>query len=217
MYLAIAGNIGAGKSSLTRILAEDYGLTPVFEAVDENPYLEDFYRDMSRYAFHSQIFFLGKRLEQHLTRVNPGERVVQDRTIYEDAGVFARNLFEQGVMDERDYGSYCRMYEAISRALRPPDLLIYLRTGLPKLRRQMRRRGRGYEENISDEYLERLSRLYESWLEGYDLSEVLVIEADDLDFVNRAEDRARVLEAIERRGLIRPVLPPANPRETATG
>jgi len=206
VYVAVAGNIGAGKSSLTRVLSERYHLSPVYEAVDENPYLEDFYRDMGRYAFHSQMFFLATRLRQHLREVNPGRRVIQDRTVYEDAAIFARNLFEEGVLDARDYGSYRTMYQAVSAALRPPDLLIYLRAGLPTLKRHIRQRGRGYESDIQDGYLENLNALYEAWIEGYDLSPVVSLPADDLDFVNRASDLARLLDMLERQGLTAPVV-----------
>lgn len=206
MYLAIAGNIGVGKSSLTRILSERYRLKPIYEAVDENPYLEDFYRDMRKYAFHSQMFFLARRLEQHLSQVNPGERIIQDRTVYEDAAIFARNLHEEGQLDERDYRSYCRMYQAILGALRPPDLLIYLEAGLPTLKRQIALRGRAYESAIDDGYLARLNRLYGEWIEHYTLSELLVIPTDDLDFVNRAGDRQTLLDLLEGRGLIPPLV-----------
>ena len=209
MYVAIAGNIGAGKSTLTRLLSGAFNLVPVYEAVEENPYLEDFYRDMKGYAFHSQMFFLGKRLEQHLAQVNPAQRVIQDRTIYEDAAIFARNLFAEEIMSERDYRSYRQMYEAISRALRPPDLLIYLDASLPTLRRHISLRGRDYEEGIEDEYLERLNDLYRNWIENYGLSELLVLPADELDFVQREADREKVLELVERRGLSRPLVSPA--------
>lgn len=200
MYLAIAGNIGVGKSTLTGILAERYRLHPVFEAAGENPYLEDFYLDMPRYAFHSQIFFLTKRLRQHLTEVNANERVIQDRTIYEDAAIFARNLFEEGVMEARDYRSYCQLYQAIAAALRPPDLLIYLRAEVATLRARIAERGRGYEASISTDYLARLNDLYERWIEGYDLSERLVIESDETDLLDPA-DLAQLLDLLGRHGL----------------
>ena len=206
MFIAVAGNIGAGKSSLTEILARRYALLPVYEVVDENPYLEDFYRDMHGYAFHSQMFFLSRRLEQHLLRVNPGSRVIQDRTIFEDANVFARNLFEEGVLDARDYGSYCGMYGAILQALRPPDLLIYLRASLPTLRARIARRGRPFESAIEDAYLARLNRLYDAWIEAYTLSPKIIINAD-LDFVGCPADLERVLAELEPRGLTLPILP----------
>lgn len=206
MYVAVAGNIGAGKSSLTRILSDLYHLLPVYEAVDENPYLEDFYADMPRYAFHSQMFFLATRLHQHLRQVNPGVRVIQDRTVYEDAAVFARNLYEQGNFEPRDYRSYRTMYEAISAALRPPDLLIYVRANLATLRRHILQRGRDYESGIADDYLVQLNGLYESWIEDYDLSPVVVVPADDLDFVNRPADLRFTRELLERNGLSAPMV-----------
>ncbi len=206
MYVAVAGNIGAGKSSLTRLLSERYRLEPVYEAVDENPYLEDFYRDMRRYAFHSQMFFLATRLRQHLGQVNPGRRVIQDRTVYEDAAVFARQLHRQGVLDDRDHRSYRTMYEAVQAALRPPDLLIYLRADLPTLRRHIRQRGRGYEAGIEDDYLQGLNALYEAWIDTYELSQVVVVPADELDFVHHAGDREQLLDLVERAGLIAPMV-----------
>jgi deoxyadenosine/deoxycytidine kinase len=206
MFVAVAGNIGAGKSSLTRLLAQHYALSPIFEAVDENPYLEDFYRDMKRYAFHSQMFFLAKRLEQHARYVNPGDRVIQDRTIYEDAAVFAQNLFEEGVLGERDFGVYRAMYEAATRVLRPPDLLIYLRAGLPTLRRHIALRGRRFELGIADAYLERLNALYERWFAAYTLSPKVVLEVGALDFVHRQRDLQAVLSRLAP-WLTEPVLP----------
>ncbi len=206
IYVAVAGNIGSGKSSLTRVLSERFHLAPVYEAVDENPYLEDFYADMPRYAFHSQIFFLAARLKQHLREVNPGRRVVQDRTVYEDAAIFARLLHEDRVMDDRDHASYRTLYDAVSAALRPPDLLIYLRASLPTLKRHIAQRGRSYEADIDDRYLERLGDLYERWIEDYSLSPVVAVPADDLDFVNSAADLRRVLDLVERNGLSAPVM-----------
>lgn len=206
MYVAVAGNIGAGKSSLTHILADRYHLTPVYEAVDENPYLEDFYGDMRRFAFHSQVFFLAARLRQHLREVNPGRRVIQDRTVYEDAAIFAHNLYQQGNFDPRDYATYRTMYEAINAALRPPDLLIYVRAGLGTLRRHIVQRGREYESSIADAYLEQLNALYEAWIEDYDLSPVVVVPGDDLDFVNRSADLSVTLDLLERNGLTAPVV-----------
>lgn len=206
LYVAVAGNIGAGKSSLTRILSERYHLSPVYEAVDENPYLEDFYRDMKRYAFHSQMFFLAARLRQHLRQVNPGLRVIQDRTVYEDAAIFARLLHDDGVMDDRDHASYRTMYDAVTSALRPPDLLIYLRASLPTLKRHITQRGRRYEADIDDGYLERLGGLYERWIEDYGLSRVVVVPGDDLDFVNDDVALRKLLDLLERNGLTAPVV-----------
>lgn len=206
IYVAVAGNIGAGKSSLTGVLSRHFHLAPVYEAVAENPYLEDFYADMPGYAFHSQVFFLAARLQQHLREVNPGRRVVQDRTVYEDAAIFERLLYEDGVMSARDHSTYRVLYDAVSAALRPPDLLIYLRASLTTLKRHIRERGRSFEAELSDAYLGRLNELYEEWIEGYSLSPVVVVPGDDLDFVNSELDLRRVLDLLERSGLSAPVV-----------
>ena len=205
MFVAVAGNIGAGKSSLTALLAERFALEPVFEAAQENPYLADFYRDMPRYAFHSQMFFLSRRLQQHVSQVNPGRRVIQDRTLYEDAEIFARNLYETNVLDARDFGVYTNMVGAVRGVLRPPDLLIYLRAGLPTLRRHNAQRGRVYEHNMEDDYLLRLGALYERWFGLYALSPKLALEVDALDFVNDPAALATVLERL-RPYLSEPIL-----------
>jgi deoxyadenosine/deoxycytidine kinase len=205
MYLAVAGNIGAGKSTLTGLLARAYHLKPVYEVTTENPYLEDFYSDMPRYAFHSQMVFLAKRLEQHLGEVNPGRRVIQDRTIYEDAQIFARNLFEQGIMTSRDYQSYLLMYRAIAQALRPPDLLLYLRASVPTLQARIKARGRSYEQQISASYLTQLNQLYERFIAEYALSPVLTVSVDDRDFLNE-RDLRYLMAQLERHGLAAPVL-----------
>ncbi|WP_448568164.1 deoxynucleoside kinase [Thermus sp.] len=202
MYLAVAGNIGSGKSSLTALLAEAFGLKPVYEAVSENPYLEDFYRDMAAYAFHSQVFFLARRVRQHLLQVNSNPRVVQDRTVYEDAFVFAKNLYREGFLSRRDWETYIDLFQSVSPTLRKPDLLIYLRAGLPTLRARIRKRGRPFEQNLPDRYLLSLNALYEELVASWDLCPVEVVEADRLDFVEREEDRLALLEALKRR--IRP-------------
>ncbi len=206
MYLAVAGNIGVGKSTLTRLLAKHYHFTPMYEAVDENPYLPDFYRDMQRYAFHSQLFFLSTRLEQHLLHVNPGNRLIQDRCIYEDAAIFARNLFETGILDARDYQCYLRMYQAICQTLRPPDLLIYLRASVSRLQQHIRQRGRQYEQGISEDYLRQLNTLYESWIAGYSLSDVLIIDMDRLDPLEQPSDLQKILDLLGEHGMATPVL-----------
>ena len=202
MYLAIAGNIGSGKSALTALLAEAFGLQPVYEAVSENPYLEDFYRNMGAYAFHSQVFFLARRVRQHLLQVNGNSRVVQDRTVYEDAFVFAKNLHQEGLLSDRDWGTYMDLFHSLSPALRKPDLLVYLRAGLPTLRARIRKRGRPFEQNLPDRYLLSLNALYEELVASWDLCPVEVVEADRLDFVEREEDRNALLEVLSRR--IRP-------------
>lgn len=206
MFVAIAGNIGVGKSTLTRLASERFNLTPIYEAVDENPYLADFYRDMPRYAFHSQMFFLAARLRQHLALVNPAERVVQDRTVYEDAFVFARALHQSGTLDRRDYASYTLMFEAVERALRPPDLLVYLRGSLPTLQRRIAERGRSFEQAIPASYLEQLGGLYDEWVAGYDRSPVLIVDADRFDVQRREGDREELFALMERHGVAAPVL-----------
>lgn len=206
MYIAIAGNIGAGKSTLTKLLSERYLLSPVYEAVDENPYLADFYKDMPRYAFHSQMFFLSKRLEQHLNQVNLGERIIQDRTIYEDAAIFARNLYLDSVMSERDYQTYCGMYKAIAQALRPPDLLIYLKASVPTLQARITQRGRDFEKSISGDYLAKLNTLYESWTNSYTLSDTVTVDMNQKDFLDNPDDIESLISDLEQRGLTPPVL-----------
>ncbi|MFN4232338.1 deoxynucleoside kinase [Thermus sp.] len=199
MYLAIAGNIGSGKSSLTALLSQALGLKPVYEAVSENPYLEDFYRDMGAYAFHSQVFFLARRVRQHLLEVNGAGAVVQDRTVYEDALVFAQNLYREGHLKERDWRTYMDLFHSVSPALRRPDLLIYLRASLPTLRERIRKRGRPFEQNLPDRYLLGLNTLYEELIASWDLSPVYVVEADRVDFVEKAEDRDALLAALRSR------------------
>jgi deoxyadenosine/deoxycytidine kinase len=196
MYVAIAGNIGSGKSTLTALLAEAFGFRPVYEAVSENPYLEDFYRDMRAYAFPSQVFFLARRVRQHLLEVNGQSRVVQDRTLYEDAFVFAQHLYREGLLSPRDWRTYLELFHGVAPALRKPDLLIYLRAGLPTLRKRIAKRGRPFEQALPDRYLLGLNALYEELLASWDLSPLYVVEADRVDFVEREEDREALLAAL---------------------
>ena len=198
VFLGIAGNIGSGKSSLTRLLAQHFGWMPFFESVEDNPYLSDFYADMSRWSFHLQVYFLSNRFRSHKSIVEGDAAVVLDRVIYEDAEIFARNLFEIGKMDERDYRNYVALYEVMTEYLRPPDLLIYLRANIDTLVRQIALRGRSFEQSIQREYLEQLNRHYESWIKRYDKGPLLVVESDDLDFVNRREDFERLMETIAK-------------------
>jgi deoxyadenosine/deoxycytidine kinase len=184
-FIAVAGNVGAGKSSLTRLLSEYLCWEPFFEAVNDNPYLADFYKDMQRWSFHSQIFFLSRRLSHHRQIVERPGTVIQDRSVYEDAEVFAANLRRQGLMSERDYRSYRELYEAVIAVLPPPDLVIYLRASIPTLRRRIASRGRDFEQEITEEYLTQLNDLYEGWIRGFDLCPVLTVPADELDFVNQ--------------------------------
>jgi deoxyadenosine/deoxycytidine kinase len=199
-FIAIAGNIGAGKSTLTKLLSELFGWQPFFEADAENPYLADFYADMKRWSFHSQVFYLGKRLEHHRQLVDHPTSVVQDRTVYEDAEIFARNLYIQGSMSERDYDAYRSLYHAISSFLPAPNLVIYLRANVPSLLRHIQRRGRDYERNIAPEYLQQLNDLYEDWIARWTTSPVLCIEMDELDFQHNTADMNRIA-ALTRQAL----------------
>jgi len=184
-FVAIAGNVGVGKSALVGRLADRLGWTPFYEAVDENPYLSDFYRDMRTWSFHSQIFFLSKRLRHHRGLLDHPSSVLQDRSVYEDAEIFAKNLYRQGNMDERDYGVYRELYEVLTLYLPPPDLVVYLRASVPTLLKRIAMRGRDYERNISADYLSSLNALYDEWIEGFTLCPILTLPADDLDYVNR--------------------------------
>jgi deoxyadenosine/deoxycytidine kinase len=194
-FVAIAGNIGAGKSALTALLSKRLGWEPFFEAVNDNPYLADFYQDMRRWSFHSQIFFLSRRMSHHWQLLQRANSVVQDRTVYEDAEVFACNLYRQGLMGERDYRSYRELYQVVTTVLPPPDLIVYLRTSLSTLQERIRRRGRPYERDIPAGYLQQLNELYEEWIGGFSLCPVLSVPSDDLDFVLNPEH----LELIARR------------------
>lgn len=196
-FIAIAGNIGAGKSSLVDFLSREYGLQPYFEPNEANPYLSDFYRDMKAWGFHSQIYFLAKKFEIHQRLTSSESTVIQDRTIYEDAEIFAENLYRQRKMSARDYRTYRALYEAIVRELRPPTLMIYLRCGLRALRTRIRLRGRANEQSISPRYLARLQVLYEEWFKRYTLSETLVIDTDAMDYLQDLVDRIGLFERIE--------------------
>lgn len=182
-FIAIAGNIGVGKSTLTSLLTERLGWEAFFEAVDDNPYLADFYRDMRQWSFHSQVFFLSRRLRHHHAILDRPGTVVQDRSVYEDAEIFAENLYRQAHMSERDYRTYRGLYEAMAMFLPPPDLVIYLRASVPTLLKRIRMRGRDYEQSVAPEYLEQLNLLYEEWIERFALCPVLTVPSDNLDFV----------------------------------
>jgi deoxyadenosine/deoxycytidine kinase len=197
MFVAIAGNIGSGKSSLTSLLHQKFGWTPHFESVDDNPYLADFYADMRRWSFHLQVYFLSKRFMLHREISEGGLSVVQDRSIYEDAEIFALNLHRIGRMDDRDYDNYRSLYAAMTSYLRPPNLLIYLRAGIPTLQRQIRLRGRDFEQNIELSYLEQLNGLYEEWIERYTLGPMLIIDSDEADFVHDMQKQEEVLYRID--------------------
>lgn len=195
-FVAIAGNIGAGKSTLTRLLSQHLGWQPFYEADAENPYLADFYSDMTRWSFHSQVFYLGKRLEAHRLLVDHPTSVVQDRTVYEDAEIFARNLYEQGAMSERDYDAYRRLYRAVSSFLPPPNVILYLQASVDTLLAHIEQRGRDYERNIAPEYLARLNQYYDNWIDDWTLCPVLRVRMDERDFANRGDDLAYIVEMV---------------------
>lgn len=197
-YIALAGNIGAGKSSLTGLLSKHFGWQAYYESVDDNPYLPDFYEDMKRWSFNLQIYFLSARFRSQKEMLGVRESFVQDRTIYEDVEIFAKNLFEMGLMSERDYKNYGALFQEMSDYLRPPDLLVYLRAKVPTLVNQIQQRGRDYESSIRIDYLERLNSLYEDWIDRYP-HQKLIIETDNLDFVNDREDLGKVISHIEQR------------------
>ncbi len=185
-FVAVAGNIGVGKSTLVDLLSQRLNWHPFYEPQANNPYLADFYRDMRAWAFHSQLFFLTHRLRIHRRLIDHPSSVVQDRSVYEDAEVFARNLYLSGNMAERDYQTYWELYQVLSEFLPPPDLVIYLRASVSTLQRRIKRRGREYERQISPDYLQRLNRLYEEWVENFSLCPVLTVPADDMDFVKHS-------------------------------
>ncbi|HHP7237467.1 deoxynucleoside kinase [Longibacter sp.] len=198
-YVAIAGNIGAGKSSLTEILSEYFGWEAYFERVDDNPYLTDFYNDMRRWSFNLQVFFLSSRFK-HQQRIEDMEgSVVQDRSIYEDAEIFARNLHQMDLMSPRDYENYVELFSIMTSYLKPPTLLVYLKASVPTLVNHIQSRGRDYESTIRIDYLERLQGHYEEWISNYDLGPKMIIDVDELDFVNNDADRRDVLNRIESR------------------
>jgi deoxyadenosine/deoxycytidine kinase len=198
-YLVIAGNIGAGKSSLVRLLSERLSFRPYYEPVAENPFLEDFYKDMPRWAFQSQVFFLSYRVQSHRELMDEPHSVVQDRSLYEDAEVFARNLHERGTMSDRDWATYSGLYRTMAGLLPPPDLVIYIRASVETLKARIAQRGRGFEAAIPDEYLASLNALYESWIEGFELSPVLVVPGDRLDFVAEPDDLEAIVDTVKDR------------------
>jgi deoxyadenosine/deoxycytidine kinase len=197
-FIAIAGNIGAGKTELTRFLCRRYGLQPFFEPNEENPYLADFYCDMRTWAYRSQLWFLTHKFRLQLELQDEAGTVVQDRTIYEDAEIFARNLYRQRHIDRRDFKTYWQLYRTISRALKPPDLMIQLSCPVRTLRQRIRLRGRSMEQEIAVSYLRRLNRLYEAWFRRYDLSPVLQLPTDRLDWLTDLVDRVDLFRKIER-------------------
>ncbi|MFB6249782.1 MAG: deoxynucleoside kinase [Salinibacter sp.] len=198
-HVAVAGNIGAGKTALTDVMGQYFDWTTVYEKVDENPYLTDFYNDMRRWSFNLQVFFLSRRFEQLQEIEEMDASVVQDRSIYEDAEIFARNLYEMGLMSGRDYKNYANLFSIMTSHLTPPSLLVYLRASVPTLVNHIQKRGRDYESTIRIDYLERLQGHYEEWIEDYDRGPKLIVDIDERDFVNEEDDRRAVLNQIESR------------------
>lgn len=196
MHIGVAGNIGAGKTSLTRMLAEQYGWVPRFESVSDNPYLEDYYKDIPRWSFNLEMYFLVRRLEDLRAIAEGDQAIIQDRTIYEGVNVFVRNNYEMGNLSDRDFATYMEIFRTMTSVTKAPDLMIYLRCSVPHLVGQIQKRGRGYEQSISLEYLTGLNRLYEEWIAQYE-HPLLVIEADDLDFVNNPDDFAKIKDRID--------------------
>ena len=196
-HIAISGNIGSGKTSLAEKLARHYGWTPLYESVDTNPYLKDFYHDMTRWAFHLQIYFLNSRFRQVNEIRASGNTTIQDRTIYEDAYIFAANLHKSGHISDRDYQSYLDIFNSMIDFVKAPDLLIYLRSDIPKLVRQIQKRGREYEYAMRLDYLKNLNEHYENWIGGYAEGRLLIVDVNNLDFVERVEDFAHIVNRID--------------------
>ena len=196
MHIAVAGNIGAGKTTLTKFLAKQFKWEPHFEDVVDNPYLDDFYHQMERWSFNLQIYFLNSRFRQVLQIRKSGKNIIQDRTIYEDANIFAPNLHAMGLMTNRDFQNYSDLFELMEGLVGAPDLLIYLRSSIPNLVGQIHKRGRDYENTISIDYLSRLNERYEAWISTYDKGKLLIIDVDNIDFVNNPEDLGFVIDKI---------------------
>lgn len=197
MHIAVAGNIGAGKTTLTELLAKHYNWSPHFEDVDENPYLNDFYNDMQRWSFNLQIYFLNSRFNQIIDIRKSGKTVIQDRTIYEDAEIFAPNLHSMGLMSTRDFKNYKSLFDLMVGLIQPPDLLIYLRASTPTLVNQIQKRGRDYENSIRLDYLNQLNERYEKWASTYNRGKLLVINVDNHDFTQSPEDLSAIIDKID--------------------
>lgn len=198
MHIAVTGNIGAGKTTLASKLADHFGWEVLFEAVEGNPYLAEFYSDMPRWAFHLQMYFLKSRYEQVMQIQRSNRRIIQDRTIYEDAFIFAMNLYKTGIMSENDYATYRGIFDLMMQTVKAPDLTIYLKADLPKLVRQIEKRGRDFEANISHQYLADLNNHYEEFVNGYTEGKLLVIDVNDLDYVNNTEHFEQVIKEVDK-------------------
>jgi deoxyadenosine/deoxycytidine kinase len=196
-HIAIAGNIGAGKTTLTTQLAKNFNWEPHFESADDNPYLADFYHDMNRWSFNLQVYFLNSRYRQILDIQNGDKTIIQDRSIYEDAHIFAPNLHEMGLMSKRDFENYFSLFQLMVQQVSPPDLMIYLKASIPTLVDHIHRRGRDYEGTISIDYLNRLNERYDTWVSDYNEGKLLVINADEIDFLNRPEDLGLIIDKVQ--------------------
>ena len=198
-FVAVAGNIGVGKTTLVQKLCGKLNWTPFFEPESENPYLPDFYQDMQTWAFHSQVFFLTRRLRAHKNLCAHSGSVIQDRSVYEDAEIFAHNLYRQQQIGERDYQTYRELYQALVEFLPPPDLVLYIKASVPTLQNRIKLRGRDYEETIDPAYLEQLNDLYDSWIDNFDLCPVLTVPGDDLDFVANNGHFDLIIEKVQEK------------------
>ena len=196
MHIAIAGNIGSGKTTLTKMLAQRYGWTPRFEPVDNNPYLDDFYKDMNRWAFNLQIYFLNKRFKEVVEIANSPETIIQDRTIFEDARIFAPNLHDQGYMSDRDFQNYSDLFDLMMSLVKLPQLMIYIRSGIPTLVKHIEKRGRSFEKSIRIDYLTGLQERYENWIKNYK-GELIIIDGDNISFEDTPEDFRKVTDMID--------------------
>jgi len=196
MHIAVAGNIGSGKTTLTNLLSKHFGWDVHYEDVEDNPYITDFYNDMQRWSFNLQIYFLNTRFNQILSFRRSGKTLIQDRTIYEDAYIFAPNLHAMGLMSTRDFENYFTLFNMLSSLIQPPDLVIYLRASVPTLVKQIQKRGRRYEDNIRLDYLKRLNERYEAWIDSYNMGRLLIVDVDSYNFIDKPEDLSVVIDKV---------------------
>jgi deoxyadenosine/deoxycytidine kinase len=196
MHIAVAGNIGSGKTTLTNLLSKHFSWDAHYEDVEDNPYITDFYNDMQRWSFNLQIYFLNTRFNQILSFRRSGKTLIQDRTIYEDAYIFAPNLHAMGLMSTRDFENYFTLFNMLSSLIQPPDLVVYLRASVPTLVKQIQKRGRKYEDNIRLDYLKRLNERYEAWIDSYNMGKLLIVDVDSYNFIDKPEDLSIVIDKV---------------------
>jgi deoxyadenosine/deoxycytidine kinase len=196
MHIAVAGNIGSGKTTLTNLLSKHFSWDVHYEDVEDNPYITDFYNDMQRWSFNLEIYFLNTRFNQILSFRHSGKTLIQDRTIYEDAYIFAPNLHAMGLMSTRDFENYFTLFNMLSSLIQPPDLVIYLRASVPTLVKQIQKRGRKYEDNIRLDYLKRLNERYEAWIDSYNMGRLLIVDVDNYNFIDKPEDLSVVIDKV---------------------